>query len=96
MTRRVTVEVFDPASTQATAINSPCKGVMIIYTELADSPALPGYLFIPLSIAAVDIAVVIEPLPSYQQFLIVGFCGYESCTPCLAMARLEHTYFLRQ
>jgi hypothetical protein len=36
-----------------------------------------------------------EPLPSYQQFLIVGFGGYESCTRCLATARLEHTYFLR-
>jgi hypothetical protein len=39
--------------------------------------------------------VVTEPLPSYQQFLIVGFRGYESCTRCLATAKLEHTYFLR-
>jgi hypothetical protein len=39
--------------------------------------------------------VVTEPLPSYQQFLIVGFRGYESCTRCLATARLERTYFLR-
>jgi hypothetical protein len=61
---------------------------------LADSPALPGYLFIPRSIVAVDISVVTEPLPRYQQFLIVGFRGYESCTRCVAMPRLEHTYFL--
>jgi hypothetical protein len=44
---------------------------------------------------AVDISLVTEPLPSYQQFLIVGFRGYESCTRCLATARLEHTYLLR-
>jgi hypothetical protein len=37
-------------------------------------------------------SVVTKPLPSYQQFLIVGFRGYESCTRCLAMPRLEHTY----
>jgi hypothetical protein len=63
--------------------------------QLADSLALPRYLFIPLSIVAVDTSVIMEPLPSYQQFLNVGFRGYESCTCCLAMARLEHTYFLR-
>jgi hypothetical protein len=40
-------------------------------------------------------SLVTEPLPSYQQFLIVGFRGYESCTLCLAKARLEDTYFLR-
>jgi hypothetical protein len=45
------------------------------YFELADFPALPGYLFIPRSIVAVDISVITEPLPSYQQFLIVGFLG---------------------
>jgi hypothetical protein len=45
----------------------------------------------PQSIVAVDT----EPLPTYQQFLIVGFHGYESCTRCLATARLEHTYILR-
>jgi hypothetical protein len=39
--------------------------------------------------------MVTEPLPSYQQFLIVGFRWYESCTRCLATAKLEHTYFLR-
>jgi hypothetical protein len=39
--------------------------------------------------------VVTEPLPSYQQFLIVGFRGYELCPRCLATARLEHAYFLR-
>jgi hypothetical protein len=33
-----------------------------------------------------------EPLPSYQQFPIVDFRGYESCTRCLAMPRLEHIY----
>jgi hypothetical protein len=59
---------------------------------LADYPALPGYLLIPRSIVAVDISVVTEPLPSYQQLLIAGFRGYESCTRCLAMNRLEHTY----
>jgi hypothetical protein len=36
--------------------------------------------------------MVTEPLPSYQQFLSVGFRGYESCTHCLATARLEHTF----
>jgi hypothetical protein len=36
--------------------------------------------------------MVMEPLPSYQQFLIISFRGYESCTRCLAMLRLEHTY----
>jgi hypothetical protein len=41
---------------------------------------------------AVDISLVTEPLPSYQQFPIVGFRGYESCTRCLATARLEHIY----
>jgi hypothetical protein len=61
----------------------------------SDYPALPGYLFIPRSIVAVNISVVTEPLPSYQQFPIVGFRGYESCTRCLATARLDHTYFLR-
>jgi hypothetical protein len=60
--------------------------------KLADHPALPGYLFIQRSIVAVDISVVMEPLSSYQQFLIVGFHGYEKCTRCLAMPRLEHTY----
>jgi hypothetical protein len=39
--------------------------------------------------------MVTEQLPRYQQFLIVGFRGYESCTRCLALARLEYTYFLR-
>jgi hypothetical protein len=68
--------------------------VYMIYT-IADSPALPGYLFILRSIVAVDISVVTEPLPSYQQFLIVAFHGYESCTRCLATAKLEHTYFIR-
>jgi hypothetical protein len=48
----------------------------------------------PRSIVAVDISVVTELLPSYQQFLIVGLLGYESCTRCLATAKLEHTYFL--
>jgi hypothetical protein len=33
-----------------------------------------------------------EPLSSYQQFLIVGFHGYESCTRCLATATLEHIF----
>jgi hypothetical protein len=47
---------------------------------LADYPALPGYLFIPRLIVAFDISVVTEPLSSYQQFLIAGFRGYESCT----------------
>jgi hypothetical protein len=42
-----------------------------------------------------DIFVVMEPLPSYQQFPIVGFRGCETCTQCLAMARLGHTHFLR-
>jgi hypothetical protein len=32
------------------------------YSWLADSPALPGYIFIPRSIFAVDIFVVTEPL----------------------------------
>jgi hypothetical protein len=41
------------------------------------------------------ISVVTEPLPSYQQFHIVGFRGYKSCTRCLATTRLERTYFLR-
>jgi hypothetical protein len=67
----------------------------IIIGQLADWPALPGYTFIPRSIVAVNISVVTEPLPSYQQFLIVCFHGYESRTHCLATARLEHTYFLR-
>jgi hypothetical protein len=52
---------------------SPC------ITQLADHPAFPGYLFIPQSIVAVDIPVVTEPLPSYQQFLIFGFCGRVMC-----------------
>jgi hypothetical protein len=67
----------------------------LVYFILADSPTLPGYLFISRSVVAVDISVVTEPFPSYQQFLIVVFRGYKSCTRCLAMARLEHTYFLR-
>jgi hypothetical protein len=49
----------------------------------------------PFITYTVDISIVTEPLPSYQQFLIVGFCGYESCTRCLATASLKHTYFLR-
>jgi hypothetical protein len=36
--------------------------------------------------------MVMEPLPSYQQFLIVGFRGYELCARCLAMSRLAYTY----
>jgi hypothetical protein len=39
--------------------------------------------------------VVTEPLPSYQQFFIVGFRGYESCTRYLATAKLKHIYFLK-
>jgi hypothetical protein len=53
-------------------------------------PALPGYLFIPRSIVAIDISVVTEPLPSS---LLVS--ADESCTRCLATVRLEYTYFLR-
>jgi hypothetical protein len=34
--------------------------------------------------------MVTEPLPSYQQCLIVGFRGYELYTRCLATARFEH------
>jgi hypothetical protein len=75
-----------------------------MYQILADSPALPGYIVDYRrelsrsrlrSFVAVDIFVVTEPLPSYEQFLIVGFRGYESCTRCLATARLEHIYFLK-
>jgi hypothetical protein len=63
---------------------------------LADrGPALPEYLSIPRSIVAIDISVVTEPLHSQQQFLIVGFRGYESYIRCLATARLEHTYILK-
>jgi hypothetical protein len=32
----------------------------------------------PRSIVAVDISVVTEPLPSHQQFFLVGFRGYET------------------
>jgi hypothetical protein len=62
---------------------------------LADSPALPRHLFVPRSIVTVDISVVTEPLPSYQQFFIVGFRRYELCTRCLATAKLQNTYLLR-
>jgi hypothetical protein len=74
-----------------TYISWRCPGIYnLSFYNLRDQ-LLPGYLFIRLSI----VAVVTELLPSDQQFLTVGSRGCESCTRCLATARLEHTYFLR-
>jgi hypothetical protein len=67
-----------------------CPGIYLSFYNLCDQ-LLPGYLFIPRSI----VAMVTEPLPSYQQFIIAGFREYESWTHCLETARLEHTYFLK-
>jgi hypothetical protein len=81
-----------PGNGQAgTYISRRCPGIYNLSFYNLRYQLLPGYLFIPRSI----VAVFTEPLPSYQQFLIAGFRGYESCTCCLATVKLEHTYFLR-
>jgi hypothetical protein len=89
---RIRVTCSLPGKGQAgTYISRRCPVIYnLSFYNLRDQ-FLTGCLFIPRSI----VAVVTEPLPSYQQILIVCFCGYESCTCCLATAMLEHTYFLR-
>jgi hypothetical protein len=53
-------------------IQIPLRTERRTYLIYAPVPLYPGYLFYQ-STYAVDISVVMEPLPSYQQFLIVGF-----------------------